>query len=228
MWLIVCIFVAVNAFPNDSIIRTPNGIKRFDELKVGDFIESDYGTYEPILGFSDFNTNRMKNYVKINNVYIDPKRYIFTNNGALPVFNVSSGVQLSNGVFVDSIFSEVKRGFIMPVTWSFSCIVEDVKVSQAIHTFDYYKIDVIVQEFCGSLLYNFCHLTGINISKQYFRRFKKQGKRILYFLNNLLCYESASTTYIQFLAVIGTLLSILFAFPLMSLFMIIIYKMGRK
>ena len=71
MWFIVCIFVAANAFPNDSIIRTPNGIKRFDELKVGDFIESDYGTYEPILGFSNFNTSRMKRYKQINSVYIE-------------------------------------------------------------------------------------------------------------------------------------------------------------
>ena len=228
MWFIVCIFVAANAFPIDSTIRTPNGIKRFDELKVGDFIESDYGTYEPILGFSDYYTDRIKRYGRINGVYVDPKRYIFTKNGALPVFNVSSGVQLSNSVFVESIFNEVKRGFIMPVTWSFSCIVEDIKVSQAIHTMDNYKIDVIVQEFCGSLLYNFCHLTGINISKTvYFRRFRRQGARINNFLTNIFYYESSSTTYIQFWAVTGSLLSILFAFPFMSLFMIIIYKIQK-
>ena len=224
MWFIVCIFVVANAFPNDSTIRTPNGIKRFDELKVGDFIESDYGTYEPILGFSDYYTDRIKRYGRINGVYIDPKRYIFTKNGPLPVFNVSSGVQLSNGGYVHHLFNEVKRGFIMPVTRSFSCIVGDIKVSQAIHTFDKYKVDVIVQEFCGSMWYNFCHLTGIHISKQYFRRFKGQGRRMVYFLANLIYYESASATYFQFWTVAGLLLNIMFAFPFMSLFMIILYK----
>jgi len=228
MWVIVCIFVAANAFPIDSTIRTPNGIKRFDELKVGDFIESDYGTYEPILGFSDYYTDRIKRYGRINGVYVDPKRYIFTKNGALPVFNVSSGVQLSNSVFVESIFNEVKRGFIMPVTWSFSCIVEDIKVSQAIHTMDNYKIDVIVQEFCGSMWYNFCHLTGIHVSEASLRRFKRQGRRLFYFSTNRFMYESSSTVHIQFVAVVGSLLSILGTFPLMSLFMIIIYKIQKK
>ena len=175
-----------NCFPADAVVNVRNVQNsagnqilptKMDMLSIGDLVEIDYGTFEPIIGFAHRDNDQLNDYWTfqvdnnskpndddVNNntsssssLEIADGHYLYSNGYRTLPRDVNVGDTFSNGKVV-SVGKVKKKGLYHPHTYSSTIVVNNVKTS--VHTEITY---LLIQDYIVTPVMYGLYMLGIPI-----------------------------------------------------------------
>eukprot|EP00546_Thalassionema_frauenfeldii_P009237 CAMPEP_0178922082 /NCGR_PEP_ID=MMETSP0786-20121207/15944_1 /TAXON_ID=186022 /ORGANISM="Thalassionema frauenfeldii, Strain CCMP 1798" /LENGTH=272 /DNA_ID=CAMNT_0020596383 /DNA_START=110 /DNA_END=925 /DNA_ORIENTATION=+ len=120
----------IPCFSSEAMVQVEHdGLRRMEELQLGDKVLTKNGRYESIYSFGHYDSQTEATYLQFapSNMELSPLHLIFTKGSdtAVPASQIKVGDVLSSGQAVSAIRSVQRRGAYAPFTASGTIVVND-------------------------------------------------------------------------------------------------------